>query len=221
MERNFQGLARINELKLMGIPLSDNENLTELFSKIANIIGYDITNTLNIPSMTRAMIRSKTSGEFVPSQIIIMKFIATHIKENFYSLYLRLLPKKAISTKDLGFTNDIRVIIGENLTQQNMDIFKAASSLKREKKIAQLFTVNGIVNVKIIKGTKPHEIRDIHQLEMLTNSQLGHNEEQVNKNIDVQTSTNNTQPTANADSVNNTQPPQQEPSADKPDQMEH
>lgn len=64
-----------------------------------------------------------------------------------------------------------------------MVIFKAASTLKRDKKLAQVFTVNGIVTVKIIRGTKPYEIRELHQLDMLINQQTEQVDGQAKQNI--------------------------------------
>lgn len=99
-----------------------------------------------------------------------MKFIANHMKESFYSFYLRLLPKKRITSKDLGFTTENRVFISENLTQQNQELFIMALNLKREKKLATAYTVNGIVNIKFLKGASPHEIRHKHDFDILLKS---------------------------------------------------
>lgn len=69
MEKDFERLGHLNELKLIGIPVAENEQLTETFTKIAGIIGYDFTNTVNIPVMTRMMSKNRTIGEFVPAPV--------------------------------------------------------------------------------------------------------------------------------------------------------
>lgn len=52
VEKDFLRLSHMNELKLAGIPVTENENLSNVFIKIANIIGYDISNATNIPSLS-------------------------------------------------------------------------------------------------------------------------------------------------------------------------
>lgn len=167
VEKDYERLSGMNELKLIGIPISENENLSNIFTNLSKLIGYDTSNTINIPSMARIISRNKLTNEIVHTKIIIMKFIAVHMKETFFSLYLQLLPNKKITTKDLGYTVENRLIIGENLTQKNQEIFIEANKLKREQKIAQVFTINGIVNIKIQKGGSIHEIRSKQNLDLL------------------------------------------------------
>lgn len=95
-----------------------------------------------------------------------MKFVATCLKDNFYSLYLKRLPKK-ISNKEIGIANDNIIIIGVNLTRYNMEIFKTAKEIQREKKLSSVYTVNGIVNVKILKGGTAYVIRNKQELNQL------------------------------------------------------
>lgn len=168
IEKDIERIAHLNQLKLIGIPFTDNENLVNVFTKLANVIGYDITNPSNIPSLARVITRNKTTNSMALSQTIIMKFAAIHMKDAFYSLYLRLLPNKKVSSKDLGFTVDKRIIVGENLSQLNHEIFVIASNMKRDKSLAQVFTANGIVNVRVQKGGRTYEIRNKQQLEVLT-----------------------------------------------------
>lgn len=171
IENDFDRLPHMNELKLIGIPASMNENLLVFFNSIAAIVGYDTSNPMFIPTMSRMMTRNKDNNTLTPTAVIILKFTAIHMKESFYNLYLRLLPNRKITTKDLGLPNETRIIFGENLTKHNMDIFVAASNSKRENKLQQVYTVNGLVNVKIQKGGKAYEIRHKHELEQLINSQ--------------------------------------------------
>lgn len=191
VEKDFERLSHMNELKLVGIPFSESENLANIFINIANLISYDTSNAINIPSLSRLIIKNKLTNDLQPSATIIMKFAAVYMKETFYNLYLRLLPRKKITSKDLGFSSDTRIIVSENLTQQNHDIFIAASNLKREKKLAQVFTVNGIVNVKIQKGGKTHEIRHKHVLDII-----------FGESSTIATNDNTTAPTKNTNNVN-------------------
>lgn len=157
VEKDHERFSRMNELKLIGVPFIENENLSITFIKLAELLGYDASNTINIPSISRTIKRNKITNEITHTKIIIMKFIALHMKETFFSLYLQLLSKKKISTRDLGFNAENRIIINENLTRNNQEIFFEANKLKWEKKIAQVFSINGIVNIKILKGGSTHE----------------------------------------------------------------
>lgn len=170
VERDYERIAHLNELKLIGIPIAENENLNECFMKLANVVGYDVSNAANVPSLTRAFTRDRLTNELTPSTTILVKFVAVHMKEIFYSLYLRMLPKRKLTAKDLAYSSDTRIIIGEKLSQLNHETFIAASTMKRENKIAQVFTVNGIVNVKLQRGGTTYEIRNKHNLEMILNS---------------------------------------------------
>lgn len=77
-----------NELKLNGIAHSTNENLNEIFLSIANLIGFDTTNPLHTPSITRSFIKDRRTNEIVQFQKILLKFVAKHIRNQFYGLYL-------------------------------------------------------------------------------------------------------------------------------------
>lgn len=204
IENDFERISHLNELKLIGIPTIANENLADTFTKLANVIGYDTTNPSNIPATTRMITRNKITNEMALAPTIILKFAANHMKEAFYSLYLRLLPKKKLSAKDLGFTVENRIIIGENLSQHNHELFIAASNMKRDKKLSQVFTVNGIVNVKMQKGGKTHEIRHKQQLETLTstiactsNALNNSNNNNTNNNTNTTNEANTTAATPN------------------------
>lgn len=61
------------------------------------------------------------------------------------------------------------ITVGENLTKNNADIFALAKAMKRNKQIAQTFTENGLVYVKLEKGRTVQAIliRSKRQLEQL------------------------------------------------------
>lgn len=177
VEKDYERIAHLNELKLSGIPISDNENLTNSFMKLANLIGYDVSNPANIPSLSRVIKRNRITNEMTVAPTIIMKFIAVHMKETFYGLYLSMLPKRKLTAKDVDFSCETRIIIGENLSQSNRDIFVTAWNLKKENKLSQVYTVNGFVNVKILKGGTAYEIRHKHNLELLLRSRTNNTHE--------------------------------------------
>lgn len=154
------------DLRLNGIPFSQNENLVEIFHKIAASIGYDSTDSTSVPLMKRIPIRNKTTGTMVESSITTLHFTSMQHKQLFYSMYLSKMPLKA---ETIGLPKEFKIIIGESLTRTNAQIFKFAQNLKKENKIAQVFTADGLVKVKIVKGPnqRTHTIRHNTQLEIL------------------------------------------------------
>lgn len=170
-ENDLDRLVLMNEVKFVGVPPTDNENLQGIFNSIAAFLGFDTTNPTNLPSLIRLNKHDPSTGALTPSQVIVAKFVAIHIKERFYGLYLNKLSKKEnLSTSDLGLSFQKRIIIGENLTAHNLSIFIAASKYKRDQKLSQVYTVSGLVNVKLQRGTKPYIIKHLHELEVLVNN---------------------------------------------------
>lgn len=168
-EDDINRLKLSADLRINGIPYNQNENLVELFHKIASSINYDCTENSHVPLLKRIPVRDKISGSMVQSSIIALHFTSCHHKNQFYSLYLSKMPLKAES---IGLPKEQKIIIGESLTRTNAQIFKFAQSLKKDNKIAQTFTVDGLVKVKFIKGPnqRAHTIRNTMQLELLLNT---------------------------------------------------
>lgn len=165
-EDDINRLKLSADLRLNGIPFNQGENLVDLFHKIAKAIGYDANSNNNIPLMKRILVRNKITGNMIESSIISFHFSSTQLKHLFYSLYLNKMPLKP---ETIGLPNDLKIIIGESLTRNNAQIFKYAQNLKKENKIAQAFTADGLVKVKFVKGPnqRTHIIRNTIQLDIL------------------------------------------------------
>lgn len=140
-----------NELRLSGIPKNPDTNLPDLFLKIANHIKYDTSSPISIPMISHIKARNKTTNEVEITGTILMQFVAPHIKTTFYNQYLRCLP---VALNNIGFETDSAIIISENLTKQNVILFREAYNLKKSGNIFSVFTINGQVNIKINKGDR-------------------------------------------------------------------
>lgn len=72
-----------------------------------------------------------------------------------------------------------KITVGENLTHVNAIIFKYAQQQKKENKIAQTFTSDGLVKVKFSKGPKQrvYTVRHTTQLDALIND---YNRQKIN-----------------------------------------
>lgn len=163
---DYQRLQRNYDLRLTGFAFKDNENLYDIFKQIAAVIGFDVGPNTTMPSIERVNIYNKKSSQITPSPTILLHFAILRQKQQFYALYLNKMP---LDPEKLGLSSDNRIVIGENLTRKNAQIFKQAQSMKRDNKIAQTFTEDGIVKIKFTKGKNvtAHAVRNTIALEAL------------------------------------------------------
>lgn len=101
-EDDVRRTAKLNELKIKGIPYATDENLSTLFKSISELVGYDLTGPNCIPELNRMQTKNKAVNELIPLPTIIVKFVAKHIRDNFYSLYLSKVSKKPLKTEDIN-----------------------------------------------------------------------------------------------------------------------
>lgn len=141
-------IQKLNELKINGIPHTANENLYAIFCSIAKLVGFDTSDPMNKPELVRMQKQSTHNNDFIPLPLIIVKFVANHIRNKFYGLYLAKASKEPILSEQIGLPKGNTVRIGEVLTPHNQAIFTEAIKLKRDKKIVKVKTVDGIVQIK-------------------------------------------------------------------------
>lgn len=193
-EDDLNRIAKLNNLKIKGIPHSTGENLDNIFRAIAEKMNFDTTNPLNVPTAVRFYRKNIATKLMSPSPIIVLKFIAKHIRDDFYTHYLdKIAAKQYLMSEDLGLGNGTRIIISEDLTENNSKLLTAALNLKKEGKLCQAFTYEGLVKVKAIKTEKSTTIRSQIQLEIFVQSnQKSHeNSSQSNYNASTTTTTSN------------------------------
>lgn len=114
----------------------------------------------------------------------MIHFAQLKLKQAFYSHYLSKMP---LNPMKFGLSGAHPIVLGENLTKTNAQLFKLAYSFKKTKKIAQVFTEDGLVKVRMIEGKNEplYIIRNIISLETLiaqheSNAQLGQLEDNNN-----------------------------------------
>lgn len=170
---DFARIAKLNELKISGIAHSTNEKLHDILSSIAKIIGYDIANPSNIPEIVRMQRKNYQTNEIVQMPLIVLKFIAPHIRNKFYALYITRISKEPILTEHLNLAQGGTVRIGEVLTPNNQTIFTEALKLKREKKLFKVNTMDGLVRVKSEQADKFVIIRSSRALDVYVATKIG------------------------------------------------
>lgn len=165
-EDDIQRMQLNQDLRLIGFAFKEQENLLEIFNQIANEIGFVMNMGAGTPILERLNVRNKTTNQIMPSPTILIHFAVKHHKQTFYSFYLNKMP---LDPRKFGLPEENRIILGENLTRMNAQLFKKAQSLRKEKRIAQTFTENGLIKIRFNKGKneQTHIIRNTIELETL------------------------------------------------------
>lgn len=98
--------------------------------------------------------------------MITVKFMAKHIRNRFYSLYLDRIKTQPILLEHIGLSQGGAIVIGENLTVNNQTIYKKAFKMKHDKLILRVKTVDGLVYIKPTATANPILIRSQRDLNM-------------------------------------------------------
>lgn len=133
-EDDIQRIQRSNDIRITDIPLQENENLLAIYEQIASEIGFNTSYTVT-PSIERIFMKNRMSGQIAPSGTIMLHFVLPKHKQLFYSCYLN---KMLLNPLNFGLPATSRIVIGENLTATNANIFRLAHQLKNQNKIAQV-----------------------------------------------------------------------------------
>lgn len=162
-EDDIQRVQLSQDVRLVGFAVKENENLVEIFRKIADNIGFAIGNNVGMPTVERMPTKNSATGQMMLSPTILIHFNSLRQKQLFYSLYLNKMPLKP---ENFGLTDDNRIVIGEHLTRKNAQLFKSAQTYRRNNKIAQTFTENGIVKIRFAKGKNEKTFTIRNQIEL-------------------------------------------------------
>ena len=211
-EHDIHRIAKMNKLKIKGLPYAADEKLNDIFNAIAQYVDFDLTNQNHLPELYRLQSKKSNTNVSNNSPTVIVKFIAKHIRDGFYSKYLAKVSTAPLKTEHINFPQGGRIIISENLTAFNQNIFVAAMKLKVDKKLAKVFTKDGQVMVKKTVESRPELIRSLRFLDLLMAGTVTFNEAQsVTNAIDQKSASNNSTQKATATttttatpSVNNT-----------------
>lgn len=165
LENNHEETARqllLTDVIISGVPEHKNENLIELFNRIAAIVGY---NAPLLPQIFRAKdsrsSRQQTNGaqNHGPStsnsrpahasglrhRSIIVKFPTPSLRKEFV---LKCASTRGIKLSSIGFTSDLLIFIYDSLTKNARELKAAALDLRRRKKLHSVFTMDGFVYIK-------------------------------------------------------------------------
>lgn len=143
--------ARAAHLVLRNLPCEGEAGKTDLRDVIINI-GAKTNFPLDAGDLRVATRFSSTKHRICP---VIVKFKSSDRRDEFFQHYFKNLPKFSLAALGLGDANS-RVFLNEHLTDRNMQIFNAASQIKRQpgSQIKRVSTRNGLVFVTAAGQTK-------------------------------------------------------------------
>lgn len=148
------------DLRITGIPWCQDENLAEILSNICNILNIEVPYYRNL-YRTRSKNNSPDSAILVKldspmAKVHLLKSINEY-RKNKNNLHLHLI----------GINSDRIFYVNESLTQSNYIIFQNALRYRKQKKLVNVFTRRGVVNVIISAKDKPiqlYSLDDLHDL---------------------------------------------------------
>lgn len=164
---NAERVSKLCELRIIGIPWSPTEDLSDIFNRIASIVGYDISSPLSWPFFYRTTRIEKTTGVRSKQGSIILQFVAECAKSNFYGSYLRSTKSNKLTLRSIGYDSNLRIYVSENLSKLNKTLFDEAYALKKANTIHQVYTANGIVQIRFKEGAKPYSVRNSSELKRI------------------------------------------------------
>jgi len=161
----LENIAVASELRIHGVPIKEQENLTDVFNNICVTVGVTAPavqnirrlNATNNGTITDGPILVKLSSPYARN--LVLKSIAAFRRENKMDLNLSLI----------GYQSSEPVYVNEHLTRHNHTILKAALKLKKQRKIYAAYTRRGIVYIKHKKDDNAMPINLLNQLSFMSN----------------------------------------------------
>lgn len=148
---------KCNDLLISGVPYVSNENLQQLFRNLAISLSYN-ADELPLVDLKR-LVRPPIATGTTP--LIICQFAFRNARNEFYTRYLKM---RNLTLRNVGFDNDGRVYLNENLTQQARIIRSEAIKMKKKGLLLKVYTRNGVVYIQRANGSGAESINDISQL---------------------------------------------------------
>lgn len=134
-------IEKYQDLIITGVPYTATEDLKVVYRKIATKLAFkkDEVPMVDLKRLAKTPI---STGSTPP---ILCQFALRNERNTFYSKYLN---QRDLNLEHIGFDNKNRIFINENLTAEDREIRTAAIKLKKEGRIQQVYSRDGVVHVK-------------------------------------------------------------------------
>lgn len=141
-------------LEIRGIPVTDEEDTSEIVTNIASLLDVEIRRE-DISISHRLKVKNSTNKTNPPP--IIAKFLRREERDDLYQARNKL---KYFTTKDLegdlGRIADNKIYISESLTRKNKELFNGALKFKKEFHFKFIWSFYGRIFLR--KDTKSPSI---------------------------------------------------------------
>lgn len=111
--------------------------------------------------------------------MILARFIAPNHKIDFLNAYLKNIGSKnkasPIKASHIGFEQNSRIFVNENLTKSNKILFDEAMLLRKDNKLNQVFTINGTVHVRVAVGLRAIPVKSVDDISSAINNKAQSN----------------------------------------------
>ena len=158
----LENMSVANELRITGIPSTQNENLLDVFNNICNIIEVPIPNL-------RTIFRVKNKNNATVDGPIFVK-LSLPYERNIITRSLSLFRRNKgtfLQLHHIGTDSSTPIFINENLTHTNSSLMRAATKFKKDKKVAAAYSYRGRIYVKTDLQSTPILISSLGMLEDL------------------------------------------------------
>ena len=162
----MEQFTRREWVKIRGIPVAatPSEEQTNNFVKdVGKLLGVDTTQN-DISGGHRMPQSQKHKGKLGPPSTIV-KFTRRDVKDNFYRTRKHL---KDLTTRDLGYSEKIKIYLAESLTERNRMLFKDCLKVKKDMEFKFIWTLNGKIFMRKDKDSAVHHINnkeDLHKMQ--------------------------------------------------------
>jgi hypothetical protein len=159
-----EAASRATDMVVKGIPMQQNENVVDIYLKIATAIGYARG---NIPTADFFRLGRKRDGtKFDPP--LLLRFATVYDKTAFHRNYFRHL---TLNLTDIGFPARQRIYITENLTTKRQELYTTAMKLRRENQLHSVSTSNGRVMIRRDPRSRPIPVSSLSELDTTSGGQ--------------------------------------------------
>lgn len=161
LENNSESIARTlltDDLIISGVPYTVGEDLLHYFRCWCLSMGYseNIIPMVDIRRLTRTPLSAGSSC------LILVQFAISNQRNDFFSKYLAV---RSLNLAQIGFQVNKRVYVNENLTPSARIIKSKAVELKRQGKLAHVYSRQGLIYVRELNSEENIVIKTVKELQ--------------------------------------------------------
>lgn len=164
------------DLRLNGVPYEKNENLMSIFQTLCNTMQIAPPRVVNMFRVNRVKNNQNNNNNNInrtyTDGTILIK-VATPSDKNFLLKTIAIYKRNKgdlLRLHDAGFNSDMPIYMNESLTKTNHSILQLAVRMKRQKKLYSVFTLRGLINVKLNENDTSVCIDSIEKLCEITDT---------------------------------------------------